>query len=81
AQADSALAHLFGFHHLQLAGLVLYGRPEQQQRLLRQTLTERWFWGNALNPLDKRLSATDTASGYRLDGVKSFASGSVGSDA
>lgn len=80
AQADSALAHVFAFHHLQLAGVLLYGNVEQQERLLGQTLSQRWFWGNALNPLDKRLAATDSAGGYRLDGVKSFASGSVGSD-
>lgn len=30
AEVDSALAHLFGFHHLQLAGVRLYGTPEQQ---------------------------------------------------
>ena len=80
AQADSALAHVFGFHHLQLAGVLLYGNEPQQQRLLGQTLAQRLFWGNALNPLDKRLLATDTRTGYRLDGIKSFASGSVGSD-
>jgi alkylation response protein AidB-like acyl-CoA dehydrogenase len=80
AQADSALAHVFAFHHLQLAGVLLYGNAEQQERLFGQTLAQRWFWGNALNPLDKRLAAADSPSGYRLDGVKSFASGSVGSD-
>ncbi|RTL43589.1 MAG: monooxygenase [Burkholderiales bacterium] len=80
AQADSALAHVFAFHHLQLAGVLLYGTAEQQERLLGLTLSQRWFWGNALNPLDKRLAATDSPVGYRLDGVKSFASGSVGSD-
>jgi len=80
AQADSALAHVFGFHHLQLAGVQLYGTPEQQRRLLGQTVQKGWFWGNALNPLDKRLIAIEAPEGYRLDGVKSFASGSVGSD-
>ena len=80
AGADSALAHLLGFHHLQLAGLQLYGNPAQQRRLLAATIEERIFWGNALNPLDKRLVATPTAGGYLLNGTKSFASGSVGSD-
>ena len=28
ARADSALAHVFGFHHLQLAGIQLYGTPQ-----------------------------------------------------
>lgn len=80
AQADSALAHVFAFHHLQVATVLLYGNAEQQQRLLRQTVSDRWFWGNALNPLDVRLYATATRDGWRLDGVKSYASGSVGSD-
>ncbi len=80
AREDSALAHLLGFHHLQLAGLTLYGSAAQQRRLLGASIDERIFWGNALNPLDRRLVATPTAGGYLLNGVKSFASGSVGSD-
>lgn len=80
AEVDSALAHLFGFHHLQLAGVRLYGTPEQQASFLRDTVVQGWFWGNALNPLDRRLRASDAAGGFVLNGVKSFASGSVGSD-
>jgi alkylation response protein AidB-like acyl-CoA dehydrogenase len=80
AQADAALAHVFGFHHLQLAGVLLYGSPDQQSRFLRDTVAQRWFWGNALNPVDKRLVATEVDGGYLLQGVKSFCSGSVGSD-
>jgi len=80
AEADSALAHLFGFHHLQLAGVRLYGTADQQSRMLRDTVVQGWFWGNALNPLDKRLLATEVEGGYLLHGSKSFASGSVGSD-
>ncbi|SDH60951.1 acyl-CoA dehydrogenase family protein [Janthinobacterium sp. YR213] len=80
ARADSALAHVFGFHHLQLAGLQLYGSAQQQRRLLALTVDERLFWGNALNPLDKRVTAADSDDGFTLDGIKSFSSGSVGSD-
>jgi alkylation response protein AidB-like acyl-CoA dehydrogenase len=80
ARADSALAHLLAFHHLQLAGLTLYGNARQQRRLYTETVAARHFWGNALNPLDKRLVATPSAGGWVLNGVKSFASGSVGSD-
>ncbi len=80
ARADSALAHVFGFHHLQLAGIVLYGNAQQQRRLLTATVDQRLFWGNALNPLDLRTKAVATDDGYVLDGVKSFCSGSVGSD-
>ena len=80
ARADSALAHLLGFHHLQVAGIALYGSARQQRGLFTETIERGVFWGNALNPLDKRLVATPTAAGYLLDGVKGFASGSVGSD-
>jgi alkylation response protein AidB-like acyl-CoA dehydrogenase len=80
ARADSALAHVFGFHHLQLAGIQLYGTPQQQRRFLTQTVEQNLFWGNALNPLDKRTTAADADYGFLLDGVKSFSSGSVGSD-
>jgi len=80
ARADSALAHIFGFHHLQLAGIQLYGTAQQQRRFLIQTVEQNLFWGNALNPLDKRTLATDADYGFQLDGVKSFSSGSVGSD-
>jgi alkylation response protein AidB-like acyl-CoA dehydrogenase len=80
ARADSALAHLLGFHHLQLAGILLYGSSQQQRRLLTETIAGNAFWGNALNPLDKRLVGVPSAGGYLLNGIKSFASGSVGSD-
>ncbi|VXB58754.1 acyl-CoA dehydrogenase family protein [Massilia sp. 9I] len=80
ARADSALAHLFGFHHLQLAGIQLYGTELQQRNLLGMTVKQRLFWGNALNPLDRRTRAVAMPTGYTLDGVKSFSSGSVGSD-
>ncbi len=80
ARADSALAHVFGFHHLQLAGIALYGSAQQQRALLTDTVARNLFWGNALNPLDTRTTARANGDGFLIDGVKSFASGSVGSD-
>lgn len=80
AKADSALAHVFAFHHLQLAGIQLYGNAQQQRRLLAATVEQSFFWGNAINPLDKRTTATRTDGGYILNGIKSFSSGSVGAE-
>ena len=80
AQADSALAHVFGFHYLQLASLTLYGTPDQERSLMTETVRSRLFWGNALNPLDRRTVATPHRNGFTLDGIKSFSSGSVGAD-
>ena len=80
AQADSALAHLYGFHHLQMATVLLYGTREQQALQFEDTVARRLFWGNALNPLDQRTVATETEDGWTFNGLKSFSSGSVGSD-
>lgn len=83
ARVDSSLAHVLGFHHLQLFGVSLYGGPAAQDhgsRHLRETAEQRLFWGNALNPADTRLRATAVPGGWRLDGVKSFCSGALGSD-
>jgi len=80
AVADSAVAHLLGFHHLQIAGVLLYGSEAQRARFLTRTVYDHLFWGNALNPLDHRAIATAVDGGYRIDGIKSFCSGSVGSD-
>jgi alkylation response protein AidB-like acyl-CoA dehydrogenase len=80
AQVDSALAHVFAFHHLQVASVRLFGTAVQAERLLKETVAGNLFWGNALNPLDKRTLATETPSGFVLHGDKSYCSGSVGSD-
>lgn len=84
AAADSSLAHLFGFQHLQVASVLLFGSPAQQGRYLGATVREGWFWGNAVNSRDTRLTATrvhdDKGSGWLLDGVKSFCSGAKDSD-
>ena len=83
ARVDSALAHVLGFHHLQLFGVQLYGGPAATQhgsRHLADTAEQRLFWGNALNPADTRLRARREDGGYRLQGLKSFCSGALGSD-
>jgi alkylation response protein AidB-like acyl-CoA dehydrogenase len=80
AQADSSLAHLFGFQHLQVASVRLFGTPAQQAHYLGATVQQGWFWGNAVNARDTRLVATRTERGWRLDGVKAFCSGARDSD-
>lgn len=80
ARVDSALAHLVGFQCLQVVSVDVWGNAAQRERYLRGTVDGRWWWGNAVNPLDTRLVATATPDGgYRLDGVKGFCSGTRGS--
>ena len=81
AQVDSSLAHLFAFHHLQLATIRLFGRDTQIRHWLSETVSQGWFWGNALNPLDKSTRALPgETNGYLFDGRKSFCSGARDSD-
>jgi alkylation response protein AidB-like acyl-CoA dehydrogenase len=81
ARVDSSIAHLFGFQHLMLASVSLYGSWTQTEALFSETVRNKWFWGNALNPLDKRTSLTSKSGlGYLINGRKSFCSGAVDSD-
>jgi alkylation response protein AidB-like acyl-CoA dehydrogenase len=80
ATADSALAHLLGFQYLMLATVRLFGAEPQWTRLWGETVRHNWFWGNALNPLDRRTTCLGAPGDRRLDGVKTFCSGAVDSD-
>ena len=80
ARVDSALAHLLGFTCLQVASVIVWGNEAQRERYLRGTVENRWWWGNAVNPLDQRLIARATGDGgYVIDGEKGFCSGTRGS--
>ncbi len=80
AQADSSLAHVFGFHHLMLATVRLFARPQQWQPWYEQTARRRWFWGNALNPLDERTLCSAHSGWFEFNGQKSFCSGALDSE-
>ncbi|MDR0702365.1 MAG: acyl-CoA dehydrogenase family protein [Azoarcus sp.] len=81
ARADSSLAHLFSFHYYLLATARLFGSREQWTNLHRQSAENNWFWGNALNPLNRDVIARQGADGnYEWNGVKTFASGAKDSD-
>lgn len=79
AAVDSALGHVLAFHHLQVATVLIYGNEAQAERLLRHTIEHQCWWGNGMNPRDRRLVAHRTADGLVLNGIKSFCSGTVGS--
>jgi alkylation response protein AidB-like acyl-CoA dehydrogenase len=80
ARVDGSLGHVLAFHHLMLATVRLFGTPEQFTRLAGETVRKRWFWGNALNPLDTRTHAVPSEGGRRVRGSKSFCSGAKDSD-
>ncbi|MFH7765419.1 acyl-CoA dehydrogenase family protein [Acinetobacter sp. BSP-28] len=81
AQVDSSLAHVYGFHHLLIATVQLFSQPEQYGKWFEQTAKENLFWGNTLNPLDRRTTAVKVSENeYLFHGDKSFCSGSIDSD-
>ncbi|WP_017905565.1 acyl-CoA dehydrogenase family protein [Pseudomonas asplenii] len=80
AKVDSSIAHVFGFHHLMLATVRLFSRPEQWQPWFEQTARKNWFWGNALNPLDTRTVVRKRGGWREFSGKKSFCSGASDSE-
>lgn len=80
ARADSSLAHVIGYHFINLVTPHLCGSQEQMEFYYRETAKNNYFWGNAFNPVAIQLKAEKTATGYVLNGVKTFCSGSVDSD-
>ncbi|QKZ05243.1 acyl-CoA dehydrogenase family protein [Pseudomonas eucalypticola] len=79
ARVDSSIAHVFGFHHLMLATVRLFAKPEQWQPWFEQTARQQWFWGNALNPLDTRTVTRHFNGWCEFSGKKSFCSGAADS--
>jgi len=80
ARVDSSIAHVFGFHHLMLATVRLFSRPDQWQPWFEQTARKQWFWGNALNPLDTRTVVKHFDGWCAFSGKKSFCSGASDSE-
>jgi alkylation response protein AidB-like acyl-CoA dehydrogenase len=80
AAADASMGQVYGFQHVLLATCQLFGSPAQSRRLLEGTAANNWFWGNSLNPLDRRLALVTTPTGRVLRGEKSYSTGGIDSD-
>src|SRR4051794_37109732 len=44
ARADSSIAHVFGFQHLLLATVRLFGNEQQWTEAYSNTVANSWFW-------------------------------------
>ncbi|MES9774595.1 acyl-CoA dehydrogenase family protein [Priestia megaterium] len=80
AEVDSSLAHVYGYHFLNLTTPYFYGTPEQTAFYYKKTVQQNLFWGNAFNPVDLNLFATEENGCIVLNGRKTFCSGSSDSD-
>lgn len=80
AKVDSSIAHVFSYHHLGVVIPHIFGSSDQKEYYYTQTVKNNWFWCNSLNPLDRRAQLTPDGNHFRLNGIKSFCSGSIDSD-
>ena len=80
ARVDSSVAHLLSYHYLGLTIPLLFGEPLLADDYFSRTVRDRLFWCNALNPRDRRTRLRTEGDGFRLQGTKSFCSGSHDSD-
>lgn len=80
AKVDSSLAHVYGYHFVNLITSHLWGEQKQQEYYYRETAEKNLFWGNAFNITDLKLYARKEKDHYVLNGVKTFCTGSVDSD-
>ena len=80
AKYDGSLAHVYGYHFVNLITSHLWGNAKQQEYYYRETAKNNWFWGNAFNPVDIKLHAQKEQEHFVLNGVKTFCTGSVDSD-
>lgn len=80
AKVDSSIAHVYSYHHLGVVIPHIFGSIEQKEHYYTETVHHNWFWCNALNPLDTRTILVPEGAHFRLNGTKSFCSGSKDSD-
>jgi alkylation response protein AidB-like acyl-CoA dehydrogenase len=80
AKVDSSVAHVFGFQHLMLATIRLFGSPRQWEPWFENTARRNWFWGNAVNPLDRRTVCKQFDGWREFSGKKNFCSGAIDSE-
>lgn len=71
---------MFGYHFVNLVTPHLCGSEQQKKHFYRETAQHNYFWGNAFNPVEIKLTAEKTSTGFVLNGIKTFCSGSVDSD-
>ena len=76
AKVDGSLAHLYGYHHVALAGVYHYGSDSQKNDLLRRSARENWVWGNSGNVAAKSSFGRKDGDHWVLTGSRPFSSGS-----
>jgi alkylation response protein AidB-like acyl-CoA dehydrogenase len=81
ARADASLAQILGYSYLNQACIAFYGTDaEVREAWYRRSAERSWFWSDSFNPVSPDLTFRAEGSGYRLSGVKRFATGAAATD-
>ncbi|MCE5292403.1 MAG: acyl-CoA dehydrogenase family protein, partial [Nocardiaceae bacterium] len=77
ARGDTSIAHLIGYHFAQTRIARLFGTPEQAEAQSKLNAERKLFWGGVQNPRGgSAVELTRDGDGFRLNGRRTFASGS-----
>ncbi|WP_026735460.1 acyl-CoA dehydrogenase family protein [Fischerella sp. PCC 9605] len=80
AKADGSTGQLYANQIiLSVLGQVA-GTPAQAERYYRATAQNHLFWGNAVNARDTRLKIEPEDNHYRVNGIKTFGTGTIVAD-
>ncbi len=81
ARADSALAHLLGYHYIAVVSPAYRSHQAHEDAYYRLSADPRIFWGNAVNAALRGLKGKRQADGsYILNGSRPYSSGAPESD-
>ncbi|WP_025731597.1 acyl-CoA dehydrogenase family protein [Heyndrickxia ginsengihumi] len=80
AKVDGSIAHLYGYHFLQLVNPHFGGNQQEKAFYYQESAKHNWFWGNAYNFLDLKLTGKRVGDSWVLKGKKSFSTGSEDAD-
>jgi alkylation response protein AidB-like acyl-CoA dehydrogenase len=89
ARVDASIGQLLGYHYLNQACVTFYGPDESRQAAwYTASAANQWVWSDSFNPVSPDLSivwddgtgGTPSAPGYRLNGLKRFATGAAVAD-
>ncbi|KAF1042882.1 acyl-CoA dehydrogenase family protein [Xylophilus sp.] len=75
ARADGAIAHLYGYHHLNLHSVRARATPAQRDRWFTDSARAQWLWANSGNTLSPTSTARRDGDAWVLDGFRPFSSG------
>lgn len=80
AKADGSTGQLYANQIILSVLPQIAGTPAQAERYYRATAQNHLFWGNAMNTRDTRLKIEPQGNHFRVNGIKTFGTGTVAAD-